>query len=156
MARAYVGLGSNLGDAEANVRAAIERLGCLGTLRATSSLYRSAPWGRRDQPAFVNAAVALDTELDPHALLAELKRAERELGREVGERWGPRLIDLDILDYEGRTLEGVELTVPHRHLAQRAFALVPLTEIAPQYRALLARLDPEARAEVVKLAPPTG
>ncbi|MDE2482965.1 MAG: 2-amino-4-hydroxy-6-hydroxymethyldihydropteridine diphosphokinase [bacterium] len=136
MARAYIGIGSNLGDPPARVRAGIEALRALGEVVAVSSLYRSAPWGRGDQPSFVNAAVVLETALAPHALLRGLKRAERDLGRVAGERWGPREIDLDILDYEGVELHDEDLTIPHRHLAERAFALVPLAQIAPRYAAL--------------------
>ena len=134
MSRAYVGFGSNLGDRETILRDALERLRALGLVVATSSIYETEPWGKTDQPAFLNAAAVLETELDPRALLSELQRIERELGRERGrdeERWGPRRIDLDLLLYDERVVSLPGLEVPHPGLAERAFALVPLAEIAP-------------------------
>jgi 2-amino-4-hydroxy-6-hydroxymethyldihydropteridine diphosphokinase len=138
VARAYVGIGSNLLDPARQVRAAIDALRALGSVVAVSSLYRTTPWGTvRNQSDFINAAVALETQLDPHALLGALKTLECELGRDpAGERWGPRAIDLDILIYEGVEMAEPELTIPHPRLHERAFALVPLAEIAPQYAAL--------------------
>ena len=150
MARAYIGIGSNLGDSAANVREGIDRLRAYGVLVGVSSIYATVPWGKTDQPSFVNAAVALDTQLEPYALLRALKTAERELGRVEGERWGPRAIDLDILDYEGVVLQDTELTIPHARLAERAFALVPLAEIAPRYAALRDRLDARELVLVVR------
>ncbi len=133
MTRAYLGLGANLGDPVATLRRAVERLDTLGTVAAVSSLYRTPAWGVTDQPPFVNAACALDTELDPHALLAGLKALEDELGRTVTYRWGPRVVDLDILAYGDIRLDDPALTIPHARLSERAFALVPLAEIAPDY-----------------------
>lgn len=151
---AYVGLGANLGDARATVEAAIVRLAELGTVRARSSLYRTPPWGVLDQPPFVNAVVALETALDPHALLAALKRLEGELGRTVTYRWGPRAIDLDVLTYEDARIDDPVLTIPHPRLAERAFVLVPLAELAPGYAALRDAL-PRAEVEAVeRLTPP--
>lgn len=151
MALAAIGLGSNLGDPRANVERAIVALGGLGTLTARSSLYGSAPWGVADQPAFVNAAVLLETALSPAALLAELKRLEAELGRTPTYRWGPRVLDLDILTYGDLRIAEPDLVVPHPRLAERAFALAPLAEIDPAYRTDLERLSPAARAEVWRL-----
>jgi 2-amino-4-hydroxy-6-hydroxymethyldihydropteridine diphosphokinase len=136
LSTAYIGLGANLGDAAATLRAAALRLEGLGAITARSSLYRTLAWGVTDQPAFVNAAVALETVLEPHALLAALKTLERELGRTPTFRWGPRLIDLDILAYDGVRLDEPELTIPHARLAERAFALVPLAEIEPAFAPL--------------------
>ncbi len=151
MARAFIGIGSNLGDAAASVRAAIARIGAFGEVEAVSSLYRTAPWGRTDQPPFVNAAAALRTRLEPHALLRALKAAEHELGRVPGERWGPRAIDLDILAYEGVRIESEELTIPHPRLEERAFALIPLAEIAAEYALLRDRLGDAELAGVEPL-----
>jgi 2-amino-4-hydroxy-6-hydroxymethyldihydropteridine diphosphokinase len=136
MSTAYIGLGANLGDAVATLREAAQRLEELGTIRARSSLYRTPAWGVTDQPAFLNAVVALETALEPHALLVALKVFERDLGRTPTFHWGPRAIDLDILVYEGVRVDDPDLTIPHARLAERAFALVPLAEIAPAFAPL--------------------
>ena len=133
--RALLGLGANLGDPVATLNEAKARVGRLGTVTAASALYRTPPWGVTDQPAFVNAALALETPLDPNALLAALKELERELGRVASERWGPRAIDLDILDVDGIRRDDPHLTIPHARLFERAFALVPLAEIEPAFAA---------------------
>ena len=148
MPLARIGLGANLGDPLATLDRAIAALGGLGTVTARSSFYRSAPWGVTDQPPFVNAAVLLETALTPRELLGELKRLEAELGRTETYRWGPRVVDLDILDFAGRSLNEPDLILPHARLFERAFALAPLAEIDPAYRAALERLSAAARAEV--------
>ena len=150
---AAVGIGSNIGDAAAHVRRAFARLAELGTVVARSRLYASAPWGVTDQEAFVNAAALVATALDPHALLAALRRIEAEEGRTPTYRWGPRVLDLDILAYGDLQLDGADLTIPHARLHERAFALVPLAEIDPRYAALRDALPPGERASVVELAP---
>ncbi|HEY6234663.1 MAG TPA: 2-amino-4-hydroxy-6-hydroxymethyldihydropteridine diphosphokinase [Candidatus Elarobacter sp.] len=150
---AAIGIGSNEGDAEANVRDAFGRLAETGTVLAHSSLYRTAPWGVAGQPPFVNAAALVDTALDPHALLAVLKRIETVAGRVTTFRWGPRVLDLDILVYADVRLAGPELTIPHARLHERAFALVPLAEIDARYAGLRDALPPGERARVVELAP---
>jgi 2-amino-4-hydroxy-6-hydroxymethyldihydropteridine diphosphokinase len=131
--RALLGLGANLGDPVATLRDAKRRLGELGRVTAVSSLYRTPPWGVADQPAFVNAALALETPLEPDALLAALKALERDLGRVASVRWGPRAIDVDILDYDGVRRNDPALTIPHPRLLERAFVLVPLAEIDPAF-----------------------
>lgn len=136
MSLAYIGLGANLGDPAETLREAARQLADLGTVGARSSLYRTLAWGVTDQPQFVNAALALETSLEPHALLAALKTLERELGRTPTFRWGPRAIDLDILAMNGIRLDEPDLTIPHARLAERAFALVPLAEIAPAFAPL--------------------
>ncbi|MBV8300019.1 MAG: 2-amino-4-hydroxy-6-hydroxymethyldihydropteridine diphosphokinase [Candidatus Eremiobacteraeota bacterium] len=151
MARAAIGIGSNASDSVAVVRRAFERLGELGTVVAQSALYRTAPWGVRGQAPFVNAAALVETGLEPRALLAALKRIEGEEGRVTTFRWGPRVLDLDILAYDGVRLDEPELTVPHPRLHERAFALVPLAEIDPRYAALRDALPPGERAGVVEL-----
>ncbi len=154
MTRAYIGIGSNLDEPERQVREAIDALRALGEVSAVSSLYRTAPWGKTDQPEFVNAVVGLDTKLQPRPLLHGLKWLESELGREeTGERCGPRRIDFDILLYGDQEIEDGDLIVPHPRLCDRAFALVPLAEIAPHYRALLDALDDEERAGVRAMGP---
>ncbi len=128
MTVAYVGVGSNLGDREATIRAAIS---ALPGVVAVSQLRETDPVGIIEQPAFLNGAVALETELSPRQLLAALLAIERELGRERRERWGPRTIDLDLLLYGGETVDEPGLTVPHPRLHERRFALEPLAELAP-------------------------
>jgi len=156
LALAYVGIGSNLGDSPARVRDAIAALASLGSVRAQSSLYRSAPWGKADQPAFVNAVVRLDTGLTPLALLDALKAIERRLGRTPGERWGPRAIDLDILTYDDERVELAALRVPHPHLYERAFVLVPLAEIDDRYRPARDALQASERDGVTRYVYPAG
>ena len=152
MTVAAIGIGANLGDAEAAVRRAFDRLGELGTVRARSPLYRTAPWGVVDQPPFVNAVALLETALDPAALLRALKRIEGEEGRRPGERWGPRALDLDLLTYGDETLATPELVVPHPRLRERAFVLVPLADVDPRWSAARDALPPGERAGVVELA----
>jgi len=150
---AAIGIGSNAGDAAANVRGAFVRLAELGTVLARSPLYRTAPWGVIEQEPFVNAAAALDTALEPRALLGALKRIEAEAGRVPTFRWGPRVLDLDILAYGDLRLDEPDLTIPHARLRERAFALVPLAAIDARYAGLRDALPPGERAAVVELAP---
>ena len=128
-----LGLGGNLRDPIENIEAAYTRLSARGheRLDAISSLYRTMPWGRLPQPDFANGCALGATDLAPCDLLAECKAIELELGRVEGERWGPRVIDIDILFYAGSTIEAPDLVIPHKSLFERAFVLVPLAEIAP-------------------------
>jgi 2-amino-4-hydroxy-6-hydroxymethyldihydropteridine diphosphokinase len=135
LTRAYVGLGANLGDREATIRHALELLGAQPEIEvvAVSTLRETEPVGYADQPAFLNGAAALDTELPPRALLERLLAVERELGRVrgAGPRFGPRTIDLDLLLYGDEVVDEPGLTVPHPRLAERRFALEPLYELDP-------------------------
>jgi 2-amino-4-hydroxy-6-hydroxymethyldihydropteridine diphosphokinase len=133
VARAFVGIGANLGDPVAQVRGAIAALGRLPVTRllAASSLYRTAPVGYLDQPEFVNAAVLLDTGLAPRALLAALREIEAEAGRARTFKDAPRVLDLDLLLYGGEAIDEPGLAVPHPRLHERAFALAPVVEIDP-------------------------
>ena len=151
-ATVYLSLGANLGDRLANLRLALTRLQTLARLEEVSSLYETQPQGVSDQPLFLNAVCRVSTGLEPQALLRFLKNVERETGRQPGgERWGPRPIDLDILLYDDRVLDAPELTVPHPRLAERAFVLVPLCELAPELRhPLLGRTMKELLASVGK------
>ena len=132
--RAWLSLGANLGDRAATIASAIGRLRETAgiTVEAVSSLYESPPWGDEDQGAFLNAAATIRTTFAPHALLDAAKAIEAALGRETTRRWGPRVIDIDIVHMEGVTLDDARLTLPHRHWRERAFVIVPLTEIAPE------------------------
>lgn len=152
MPRAYIGLGSNQGDPGAHVESAIARLARLGTVARRSRLYRTEPWGITDQPEFVNAVAALETELDPRALLRALKEIEAELGRTPTYRWGPRVIDLDILTYGAEGVDESDLVVPHPRMNQRAFVLVPLAEIDPAYAAARDALPERERRSVMPRA----
>jgi 2-amino-4-hydroxy-6-hydroxymethyldihydropteridine diphosphokinase len=133
--KAYVGLGSNLGEREALIRLALEQLAGLPetTLGRVSSLYDTAPVGELDQPNFLNAVAAVETDLTARQLLWNLLLIERRLGRvrTPQTRYGPRTIDLDLLLFGDLILEEPELTVPHPELARRAFVLVPLVELEP-------------------------
>lgn len=132
---AYLLLGSNLGDRAALLAAARHRLAAAaGALEARSGLYETAAWGREDQPAFLNQAVAVRTTLDAEQLLAACLAVEQAAGRERRERWGSRTLDVDILFFGEEISQSATLTVPHPHLTARRFALVPLAEIAPGLR----------------------
>ena len=128
-----LGLGGNVGDAPSAISRALNMLEQRGHVRIekVSSLYRTAPWGPVPQPDFANACALAETTLSPRALLAEVKAVELTLGRTTTERWGPRVIDIDILFYSGETLDMADLVIPHESLFERAFVLVPLAEIAP-------------------------
>lgn len=149
---AYIGIGSNLDDPEQQVRRAFDALARLprSRLLRVSRLYRTPPWGNLAQPEFVNAAALLGTRLAPRELLDALLDIERAAGRyRDGTRWGPRRIDLDILLYDDRIVDEADLHIPHPHIGERAFVLLPLADldadrIVPgQGRVgdLLARLD---------------
>lgn len=130
----YLSLGSNLGDRLANLQAAISSLSPQVQPQVHSSTYETEPWGYSDQPAFLNLVLKATTDLDPYDLLTFLKNLEVSLGRQETFRFGPRLIDLDILFFDELVLDSPVLTIPHPHIAERAFVLVPLVEIAPDLR----------------------
>jgi 2-amino-4-hydroxy-6-hydroxymethyldihydropteridine diphosphokinase len=131
--RVYIGIGSNLGDRESNIRQAVDQLAALPQCRLVrlSSLYDSDPVGLLDQPPFLNAVAMLECELPPKQLLWNLNLIESRLGRVRAGHWGPRTIDLDILFYSNLVLEEPELTIPHPEVENRAFVLIPLNEIDP-------------------------
>ena len=134
MPEVLIGLGGNLGDPRAAIEAALAGLSGRGVaLTARSRFYRTAPWGVTGQPDFVNLCARAATDLAPEAVLAAALEVEAALGRERRERWGPRLIDVDLLAYDDRRLALPGLTLPHPRLTERAFVLVPLAEIAPDW-----------------------
>lgn len=130
----YLGLGANLGDRPANLLTATAALLPQVRVLRLSAVYETEPWGYPDQPAFLNQVIEAETELPPLELLAYLKQIEVTLGRQPSFQYGPRLIDLDILLYGDQVVELPELAIPHPHLAERAFVLVPLAELAPNLR----------------------
>lgn len=130
---AYLGLGSNMDDPRAQLNAAIEaisRIPSTQVLRA-SPLYASKPWGKTDQPDFLNMVLEIETGLAPHSLFLRCKEIEAEQGRTAGERWGPRPIDIDILLYGTESLNTASLVVPHPRMWERAFVLQPLADLRP-------------------------
>ena len=129
----YLALGTNLGDRFANLQGAIAALPPAVRVEAQSPVYETPPWGLTDQPAFLNMAIKGGTELAPLALLAHLKDLEIHLGRTVSIRWGPRLIDMDILFYDDLVLDTPGLTLPHPRMQERAFVVVPLADLAPDF-----------------------
>jgi 2-amino-4-hydroxy-6-hydroxymethyldihydropteridine diphosphokinase len=156
-ATVFLSLGTNLGDRLHNLHSALHAMpgaaaGDLSIL-ARSRVYETPPWGYLDQPAFLNMAVKCETSLTPGLLLVHLKRLEKDLGRVDSLRWGPRAIDIDILFYADLVLDTPDLVIPHPHLQERAFVLVPLADIAPDLvhpllhktvSALLASVDASA------------
>lgn len=144
MARAALGLGSNLGDKRANIARAVAALDTGGArILARSADYRTEPWGPVAQDWFVNACVLTDTSLTPRELLSLCLRTERELGRIRDIKWGPRIIDIDILTYDDLEVSEPDLILPHPYMLERRFVLEPLAEIAPD---LMVRGQPIAKA----------
>jgi 2-amino-4-hydroxy-6-hydroxymethyldihydropteridine diphosphokinase len=134
MRNVYLGLGSNLGDRDAHLRAAISKLAEFVQIERVSSVYETDPLLVENQPLFHNLACMGQTSLDPFSLLRALKRIESDLGRVPGRRYGPRVIDIDILLLDDLVLTTPELTIPHPGILERAFVLIPLAEIAPSQR----------------------
>jgi 2-amino-4-hydroxy-6-hydroxymethyldihydropteridine diphosphokinase len=133
--RVYLSLGGNLGDPARAMAAALRILDedTHSKVVSVSSLYRTPPWGKTDQPDFLNAAAEIETGLEPRELLDLCLEAERRLKRVRQERWGPRLVDLDILVFGDRRVHEAGLDIPHPRMLERAFVLVPLAEIAPDF-----------------------
>lgn len=154
--RAFIGLGGNLSGTEAALRAAVRELRAVGEVIGASGLYQSSPRDHLDQPYFTNAVIELETDLEPPDVLFALKRLEMALGRDPqGMRFGPRLIDLDILVVDGRCVddEELDLVIPHPRLAERRFALEPLAELDPGLRPWRGCADPRADLTVSDLLP---
>ncbi len=132
MPKIYIGIGSNLGNREENCRKAVEGLHEHGIkVLKSSSMIETAPWGIEEQPKFINMAVEAETRLVPGELLKILKEIESGLGRRPAERWGPRIIDLDVLFYDDLVMKTTDLEIPHPGIKDREFVLKPLVEIAP-------------------------
>lgn len=157
MRQVAFGLGSNIGDKQRNIEVALAALFERDIrFRAASSFYRTAPWGHEAQDWFVNACALGETALTPHELLVRCKDIERELGRTETFRWGPRLIDIDVLWIEGEAVSDPDLVIPHKELLNRPFVLAPLAEILPDLMIAGYSVAEAAAApsEVEKIAPP--
>jgi 2-amino-4-hydroxy-6-hydroxymethyldihydropteridine diphosphokinase len=130
--RAYLALGSNLGDRAAYLQRAVDALASAGSVRvvAVSRVYETAPVGGPPQDAFLNAVVAVDTDLEPRSLLSLAQDLERDAARERGERWGPRTLDVDILLFENVQMDTADLTIPHPRMWERGFVLAPLRDVS--------------------------
>ena len=133
MSIVYLGLGTNLGDRKQNINKAIGAISLKMSISKQSSLYETTAWGYTDQPNFLNQVIQIETNLSPLRLLNFLKKTEVELGRVENFRYGPRLIDIDILFYDDLIKTTSRLQIPHPRIPERAFVLVPLNEIAPGY-----------------------
>ena len=151
LARSYIALGSNIGDAIANVKQAISQLSKIAKVGASSSLYVTKPWGYLDQPDFINAVVLIETNISPHKLLDQIQTIEKEMGRQREIHWGPRTIDLDILTYDNQKIDEPNLQIPHPHMLERAFVLAPLSEIDANYAEAYNKLSSESRKEIQRL-----
>jgi 2-amino-4-hydroxy-6-hydroxymethyldihydropteridine diphosphokinase len=151
VSRAYLGLGSNIGDRLAYLQSAVDALDVAGeaAVVAVSRVYETAPVGGPPQDAYLNAVVVIETELDPHGLLELAQRIERDARRVRAERWGPRTLDVDVLLYDDVRLADPDLTLPHPRMGERGFVLAPLRDVAP------ALVDPAAVWEGVREAPVT-
>ncbi len=155
---AHIGIGSNLGSPGENCLAAMERMDAHESIAITSrsSLYETEPFGKTDQNRFVNAVVQIDTALTPGELLEAVLKIEQDMGRVRKEKWGPRIIDLDILFYEDRIIKEKALEIPHPGIPERSFVLIPMKEIAGDYvhpqlqKSIQALCEPLADPEKVR------
>ncbi len=131
--RVFLSIGTNLGQRRENLQQAVDALGGVLAVESISPIYETAPWGMTDQPDFLNACLAGQTELQPHELLNSCKEIEGQLGRQPGSHWGPRLIDIDLILYGEQIINDANLQLPHPQMALRAFVLAPLADIAPDF-----------------------
>jgi dihydroneopterin aldolase/2-amino-4-hydroxy-6-hydroxymethyldihydropteridine diphosphokinase len=127
---AYISLGTNVGNKKENLVNAINHISEENEIIKKSSLYKTEPWGNKEQDSFINQVIYIKTNMSSHKLMAFLLSTEKKMGRERKEKWGPRIIDLDILFYENEIINEEELTIPHPHITERKFILVPLMEIS--------------------------
>lgn len=138
---AYIGIGTNIGDKKNNIIKALGELSKFNIIKKISKLYKSKAWGYKEQDDFFNIAIKIETDFNPFELLNNLKKIEEAIGREKSFRWGPRIIDLDILLYENRVISTVKLTVPHKEMINRLFVLIPLKDIDKDISIYGKRLD---------------
>jgi 2-amino-4-hydroxy-6-hydroxymethyldihydropteridine diphosphokinase len=150
MNRVFIGIGSNLGDKIDNCRKAINEITAFAEIVNVSSLYETEPVGNEDQPNFINCAVEIKTDLSPHELLSHLNSVEDKLGRVRGEKWGPRVIDLDIIFYDDLVMKDDDLIIPHPRAHLRRFVLEPICEIARDF------IHPELKTSILELLEKLG
>jgi 2-amino-4-hydroxy-6-hydroxymethyldihydropteridine diphosphokinase len=141
----YLSLGTNMGDRSANLQQALQALSRHITITAVSKVYETEPWGVTDQPAFLNMCIAGKTALAPYELLDFCKAVEVEVGRQPTYKWGPRVIDIDILFYDDLIIKDDNLSIPHPFIDERTFVLAPLADIAPDYQ------HPKTHASVAQM-----
>ncbi|MBF0464569.1 MAG: 2-amino-4-hydroxy-6-hydroxymethyldihydropteridine diphosphokinase [Nitrospirae bacterium] len=131
--QSFISIGSNIGDRKANCTRAVQLLNSNDiVVKAVSGMYETKPWGVTSQPDFINMCVEIETTLQPTELLAVLKEIEKIMGRKESARWGPRVIDLDIVFYGQEIINTQNLQIPHPHMHERDFVLIPLSELAPR------------------------
>ena len=140
-----LGLGSNIGDREGYIRRAVEELSGKFSIIKVSDIYKTKAWGEENQPDFLNACLTAETDMSSEEILEIVKSIETELGRTESYRWGPREIDIDILLLDNQQINSQRLIIPHPELANRAFVLVPLTQIAPDL------IDPRTNQSIAEL-----
>ncbi len=134
MERVYLLLGTNVGNLTENIMNAIDELSKNGIkILKKSKIYKTKPWGKTDQPDFLNMAVEVETSFSPQELLKTLKGIEQKLKRKTNEKWGPRIIDIDILFYGNHTINEPNLIIPHPYFFERNFAIIPMADIAPDF-----------------------
>jgi len=150
MQRVFIGIGSNLGDTIGNCKIALDEIENFAEIVRISSLYETEPVGNEDQPNFINSVVEINTDLSPHELLTHLKSIEDKLGRVRGEKWGPRVIDLDIIFYDDLVMKYDDLIIPHPRAHLRRFVLEPICEIAPDF------IHPELETSILELLEKLG
>ncbi|MCH7517497.1 MAG: 2-amino-4-hydroxy-6-hydroxymethyldihydropteridine diphosphokinase [Candidatus Dadabacteria bacterium] len=150
MQRVFIGIGSNLGDTIGNCKIALDEIENFAEIVRISSLYETEPVGNEDQPNFINSVVEINTDLSPHELLTHLKSIEDKLGRVRGEKWGPRVIDLDIIFYDDLVMKDDDLIIPHPRAHLRRFVLEPICEIAPDF------IHPELETSILELLEKLG
>lgn len=159
---AWFGLGANLGDRVSNLAHALRLLGAACQGIQASSVFETPPWGDLDQPAFLNLVARGSTCLDPDALLDRVKGIEREVGRRPTRRWGPRVVDIDILAYGDLVNDSPRLVIPHPRMTERAFVMVPLADLDPGWlhpavgrtaAAIAAEFPPTVRSTIVRVGP---
>jgi 2-amino-4-hydroxy-6-hydroxymethyldihydropteridine diphosphokinase len=151
LTQCHIALGSNLGSSIKNLERALTEITRFAQIISVSSLYKTKPWGVTDQPDFINAVASIETALSAEELLDELLKIEKGMGRERVTKWGPREIDLDILTFGNRKFDVSRLMIPHPHMFERAFVLVPLAEIDPSFKAAIEKLPAEDIAGVERI-----
>lgn len=150
MNKAYLLIGGNMGNREQNLGRAVDLLGSAGKVKVLSGLYETAAWGKTDQPSFLNQAILLETALTARELLQAVLAIEEKMGRKREEKYGPRIIDIDILFYDAAIINEPRLIIPHPEIQNRRFALEPMQEIAPRLKHPLLK---KTIAELLKACP---